>query len=652
MVPHTHWDREWYLPFAVYRRRLVELIDSLLLTLDSEPGLRFHLDGQMALVDDYLEARPDRLAALKEAAGAARISLGPWYTLPDEHLVSGECLIRNLELGAERAAQVGRSMPVGYLPDQFGHTAQMPQLLRRQGIETAVLWRGVPAAVSSTVFTWEALDGSSVEAIHLRRGYGHGRELPLGRAELGRRLELQVAADGEANPAGPWLVMSGDDHLPVPRGLARALERAEVAHTAGISTLEAYATDRPRPGSSWRGELHSAASSFVLKGTLSARFPLKLRHAALERRVERYLEPAFALGRERWPRREFAYLWRQLVLNSAHDSICGCSIDQVHEQATARLERGERLARNLWQRLGAPDATRLFNPSPFERDGVPPLAASRPAPAARPAGVDPSLLRLELEDGGDRGDEYTYDEPPGDRVLRTPLTGESTLGRGLRVRARAQARADEPFTVLHLHVENRRPDHRLRLLVPADTHAGGWAGVAFGAVHRPFQRPGSEEGIEYSVATHPARTWVDAGGVAVMMKGPFEYELLDDAIALTLLRCVGWLSRADLRNRPGDAGPSLKTPAAQMIGRHDFTVALYRHRGGWEEAQVPRWAEVFAHPLVAAPSGLDCHGPAIADPAVILSSLRREERGNQMRVYRCGTRGADPPPFGILDLPA
>ena len=98
VVPHTHWDREWYLPFAVYRRRLVALLDSLLMALPREPGLRFHLDGQMAVVDDYLEARPDRLAAIREAAAAGRVSLGPWYTLPDEHLVSGESLLRNLSL--------------------------------------------------------------------------------------------------------------------------------------------------------------------------------------------------------------------------------------------------------------------------------------------------------------------------------------------------------------------------------------------------------------------------------------------------------------------------------------------------------------------------------------------------------------------------
>ena len=149
VVPHTHWDREWYLPFAVYRHRLVALIDILLRALDREPRLRFHLDGQMAVIDDYLEMRPHREPDIRRAAAAGRISLGPWYTLPDEHLVSGEALLRNLELGLARARELGPPMLVGYVPDQFGHTAQLPQLFCRVGIEEAVLWRGVPAGRSS-----------------------------------------------------------------------------------------------------------------------------------------------------------------------------------------------------------------------------------------------------------------------------------------------------------------------------------------------------------------------------------------------------------------------------------------------------------------------------------------------------------------------
>src|SRR2546427_4322661 len=134
LVPHTHWDREWYQPFAEFRERLVQMMDGLIETLDSDPGFRhFHLDGQVAMVDDYLDVRPEREPDIRRLAGAARISLGPWYTQMDEFLVSGESLIRNLETGLRRARELGGGLMVGSLPDQFGHSGQMPQILRNGG---------------------------------------------------------------------------------------------------------------------------------------------------------------------------------------------------------------------------------------------------------------------------------------------------------------------------------------------------------------------------------------------------------------------------------------------------------------------------------------------------------------------------------------
>ncbi|MGH9016342.1 MAG: hypothetical protein ACRDY1_01220 [Acidimicrobiales bacterium] len=127
IVPHTHWDREWYAPFQTFRLRLVHLVDTLLALLESDPSYaRFLLDGQMAVVDDYLEIRPENEERIRALAAAGRLSMGPWYILMDEFLVSGETIIRNLQAGMERGAAFGGAMDVGYLPDMFGHIAQMP----------------------------------------------------------------------------------------------------------------------------------------------------------------------------------------------------------------------------------------------------------------------------------------------------------------------------------------------------------------------------------------------------------------------------------------------------------------------------------------------------------------------------------------------
>ena len=145
IVPHTHWDREWYAPFQRYRVQLVHLVDDLLDLLEADPSFtRFLLDGQTAVIDDYLAVRPEAEPRLRALAGAGRLQVGPWMILMDEFMVSGETIVRNLQHGLARAAALGgdAAMRVGYLPDMFGHIAQMPQLLRLAGLEHAVVWRG------------------------------------------------------------------------------------------------------------------------------------------------------------------------------------------------------------------------------------------------------------------------------------------------------------------------------------------------------------------------------------------------------------------------------------------------------------------------------------------------------------------------------
>ncbi|MGH9093691.1 MAG: alpha-mannosidase, partial [Acidimicrobiales bacterium] len=192
VVPHTHWDREWYQTFQQFRMRLVAMLDELLPRLESDPGAGpFLLDGQLAVVDDYLEVRPEAGPAIRRLNAAGRLSVGPWYILMDEFLVSGETIVRNLQLGLERAALFGGALPVGYLPDMFGHVAQMPQLLRQADLAHAVVWRGVPSSITRTGFWWRAPDGSTVRAEYLPVGYGIGAHLPADAEDLVRRLRAE-----------------------------------------------------------------------------------------------------------------------------------------------------------------------------------------------------------------------------------------------------------------------------------------------------------------------------------------------------------------------------------------------------------------------------------------------------------------------------
>ncbi|MFZ5951278.1 MAG: glycoside hydrolase, partial [Candidatus Rifleibacteriota bacterium] len=131
VISHTHWDRAWYLPFQAYRLRLVRMIDDLLELLESDDSFKcFTLDGQTVLLEDYLEIRPQNLVRLQKLVQASRLFIGPWYTLPDLFIPCGESVIRNLQLGLNIAREFGEPMKIGYLPDPFGHFAQLPQILQ------------------------------------------------------------------------------------------------------------------------------------------------------------------------------------------------------------------------------------------------------------------------------------------------------------------------------------------------------------------------------------------------------------------------------------------------------------------------------------------------------------------------------------------
>ncbi|XER99985.1 hypothetical protein HEP87_57615 [Streptomyces sp. S1D4-11] len=187
-VPHFHWDREWYEPFQVFRHRLVTALDTVLETAEANPDFRFTVDGQMAAVEDYLEMRPENRDRLVALVREGRLAIGPWLILLDEFLCSGETIVRNLQMGWAAAERLGGAMPVGYLPDMFGHIAQMPQILARAGIEHAALWRGVPGSVDGHAFRWRAPDGSEVRTEFLFDGYDNGLDVLLVPDRIGRAL--------------------------------------------------------------------------------------------------------------------------------------------------------------------------------------------------------------------------------------------------------------------------------------------------------------------------------------------------------------------------------------------------------------------------------------------------------------------------------
>jgi alpha-mannosidase len=649
LVPHTHWDREWYLPFEGFRDRLVPIMDELLGLLD-EGYPHFHLDGQTALIDDYLDVRPEREPDIRRHAGAGTISVGPWLTLVDEFLVSGETTMRSLELGLARAQYLGGGDFVGYLPDQFGHVGQMPQILTAAGIDNAVVWRGVPRSIETSPFWWEAPDGSRVLAEYLPFSYSLGRHL----REAQEPEALVAALEDLAGRLAPWsardrlLVMAGDDHQPsdptLPERLAQAHDRgvdAEIGSLAAHLRTPAHG-DLPV----WRGELRSAARAHLLPGVYSARIDQKQERGRTEALVERYAEPLAALVPGFvWPEEKLGRTWRLLVLNGAHDSVCGCSVDEVaravdKRDAEARHSAEEVVGaalQSLGQQVSEAGVLR-FNPSPFEREGVPglgwrvdPAHAELPstevAAEVRDGWIVADGIEVALADEPDVGDLYNFCLSP-DAAARPPerLTTDRAAFDGLDVRIRFSRRRDESFLRVSVAIDNRRPDHRLRLHVrlpePATTTV---AGSPFELVARGPVSEGGE--LEPPSPTWPARGFVLAGGAAVLAEGVIEYELVGEReLAVTLLRCVGTISRADLATRRNPAGPDVATPGAQMIGETTLELAVLPDARPAD--LLPAW-ERFALPLCAAQATgggtLPAAGSLLEVRGAELSGVRRRE---------------------------
>ena len=404
LVPHTHWDREWYLPFQRFRMELVDLVDGVLDMMEADERFAFTLDGQLATVDDYLEIRPEAEERIRARIAEGRLAIGPWQILMDEFLVSGESIIRNLELGWNRAQELGAVMPVAYLPDMFGHAAQMPQILRRAGIEHAAAWRGVPAAIDRNAFHWSSPDGSTVRTEYLVHGYegvGHVLAVP---DELADKIEVFNEAVRPFFGDAPVLAMYGGDHaVPLPdlvdvvarMNAAQQRYRVEIETLAGyVRLLDGRSDELPR----WTGELRSAARANILPGVTSARIDVKAASARAERKLARYAEPLQALYGSDWPEPFLRVGWERVVANSAHDSICGCSVDDVNAQVLVRYAEAEQIAAGLAERaaarIGAGTArgsVAAVNPSPHGRGGL--------IEFELPVADDWEVVALELPDG-------------------------------------------------------------------------------------------------------------------------------------------------------------------------------------------------------------------------------------------------------------
>jgi alpha-mannosidase len=426
IVPHTHWDREWYLPYQSFRIKLIHLIDVLLDILDRDPAYtHFTLDGQAIILEDYLEIRPEREADLIRHIRSGRLMIGPWYILPDEFLVSPEATIRNLLFGESVCNRFGTRMNIGYLPDPFGHIGQMPQILVGFGIENAVFRRGL--SDEPCELWWQSPNGSRVFVSYLRDGYDNAARLPTEPDVFMNFIEQRYTSLAPHSAVSHLLLLNGTDHHePQPEVPSLIAIAAPSDTTLVISTLPAYMTAAFEEIKTQNinlpivhGELRDPKRHHLLTGVLSSRAWIKQRNHTCETLLERWTEPFSAWAevirhdepdrtlwtghlttpRVRPPEGLIKHAWKLLLQCHPHDSICGCSVDQVHEEMRDRFDQVEQIGEEITRQsitaiahavdtsslkeAGALSALVVFNPN---------LHTSTELAEARfelPAGLDP-----------------------------------------------------------------------------------------------------------------------------------------------------------------------------------------------------------------------------------------------------------------------
>ncbi|EOV8972050.1 mannosylglycerate hydrolase [Cronobacter turicensis] len=359
ITPHMHWDREWYFTTEASRILLVNNMEEILTRLEQDADyLCYVLDGQTAVLEDYFAVKPQHRERVRALVEAGKLIIGPWYTQTDTTIVAGESIARNLLYGLCDCRPFGEPMKIGYLPDSFGMSGQLPHIYNQFGITRAMFWRGCSARHGSdkTEFLWQSADGSSVTAQVLPLGYAIGKYLPEEEAALRKRLDPCFAVLEKASLTREILLPNGHDQMPLQQNIFAVMEKLREIYPqrefvmSRFETVFAHIEAMRETLPTLKGEFIDGRSMRVHRTIGSTRMDIKIDHAHIENKVVNLLEPlaaiAWSLGFE-YHHGLFEKMWKEILKNHAHDSIGCCCSDAVHREIANRFSLAHDMADNL-----------------------------------------------------------------------------------------------------------------------------------------------------------------------------------------------------------------------------------------------------------------------------------------------------------------
>ncbi|ENZ4137664.1 mannosylglycerate hydrolase [Enterobacter ludwigii] len=359
ITPHMHWDREWYFTTEASRILLVNNMEEILTRLEQDEEYKYYvLDGQTAVLEDYFAVVPDNRPRVKALVERGKLIIGPWYTQTDTTIVSGESIVRNLMYGIRDCMEFGEPMKIGYLPDSFGMSGQLPHIYNGFGITRTLFWRGCSErhGTDKTEFLWQSADGSEVTAQVLPLGYAIGKYLPEDEAGLRKRLDTWLTLLENASVTKEILLPNGHDQMPLQQNIFAVMDTLRKMYPQRkfvmsrfeevFEHIEAHRDEL----ATLKGEFIDGKYMRVHRTIGSTRMDIKIAHARIENKIVNILEPlaalAWMLGFE-YHHGLLEKMWKEILKNHAHDSIGCCCSDKVHREIMARFALAEDMADNL-----------------------------------------------------------------------------------------------------------------------------------------------------------------------------------------------------------------------------------------------------------------------------------------------------------------
>ncbi|MEZ9009041.1 MULTISPECIES: mannosylglycerate hydrolase [unclassified Vibrio] len=393
ITPHMHWDREWYFTTEESRILLVNNMEEIMNRLESDPEYKYYvLDGQTAVLEDYFAIKPENTERVKALVEAGKLIIGPWYSQTDTMQVSGESIVRNMMYGIRDCMKFGDAMKIGYLPDSFSMSSQLPMIYNGFDITRAMFWRGCSErhGTNKTEFLWQSNDGSEVTAQVLPLGYAIGKYLPQDEEGLRARLDKYFPVLEKPSVTKDILLPNGHDQMPIQKDIFEVMDKLREIYPDREFSMSRYEEVFEKVEAARdqldtiKGEFNDGKYMRVHRTISSTRMDIKLIHAEIENKIVNILEPlasiAWTLGFE-YHHGLIEKMWKESMKNHAHDSIGCCCSDKVHAEILNRYILADDMATNLIHfykrkivdhmpdREGC-DKLAMFNLSPYEREEV------------------------------------------------------------------------------------------------------------------------------------------------------------------------------------------------------------------------------------------------------------------------------------------